>query len=185
MNVRESASFSVLPSVCGMVGGLAAGNAADYALFKLAGDGADGDGGDRDDDDVAEKRTRVRKLFQSIALLGPAACLHALSDLPPDAGAAQVLLGGAAGLQAFDAAGFGAAAQEKSGKKWAGLLYSVTSLPGVVLGSVSVSATGRLLDGMADAEGSGWTAVYQLNAAVCVVGALAFLLLYDAKKEFD
>ena len=89
------------------------------------------------------------------------------------------------GLQAFNAAGFGAATQEKAGERWAGLLYSITSLPGVMVGSVSVSVTGRLLDQMADAEGSGWATVYQLNAAVCVAGALAFLLFYDSKEEFE
>ncbi|KAL7529521.1 hypothetical protein ACHAWF_003012 [Thalassiosira exigua] len=174
LDVKESALFSVLPSLCGMAGGLTAGSAADFLLAKVSGDG----GGD-----YAEKRTLVRKLFQGIALLGPAACLHALSSLP-DRHVAQLLLGGAVGLQAFDAAGFGAATQEKAGERWAGLLYSLTSLPGVVAGSVSVSVTGQLLDMMADKE-SGWTAVFQLNAAICVVGAMCFLFLYDSKKEFD
>jgi len=76
------------------------------------------------------------------------------------------------------------ATQEKSGERWAGLLYSLTSLPGVLVGSVSVSITGKLLDSMGTNE-AGWTAVYQLNAAVCVAGALCFLLLYDSKKEFE
>lgn len=183
LNVRESALFSVGPSVCGAVGGLTAGYAADYILVKFAG----GDGNGRESEAVAiEKRTQVRKLFQSMALLGPAACLYLLSHLPAQAATAQVLLGGAVGLQACDAAGFGAATQEKAGARWAGLLYSLTSLPGVLLGSVSVSVTGRLLDQYAEVEGaSGWSVVYQLNAVVCVMGALAFLFLYDAKKEFE
>jgi len=179
LNVRESAAFSVLPSLCGMAGGLTAGNAADYILSRYVGDGND------DEAAAIEKRTRVRKLFQSIALLGPATCLYLLSNLPDQPTTAQVLLGGAVGLQAFDAAGFGAATQEKAGERWAGLLYSITSLPGVMLGSVSVSVTGQLLDKMAESEGSGWAIVYQLNAAVCVAGALAFLFLYDSKKEFE
>lgn len=177
LNVKESALFSVLPSVCGIVGGLTAGNAADYVLVKFAGS---------NEATATQKRTQVRKLFQSIALLGPAICLYFLSNLPDHASTAQGLLGGAVGLQAFDAAGFGAATQEKAGERWAGLLYSLTSLPGVVLGSVSVSVTGQLLDKMAGMEGSsGWTVVYQSNAAICVVGALAFLFFYDAKKEFE
>ena len=53
------------------------------------------------------------------------------------------------------------------------------------MGSVSVSVTGQLLDMMADKEGHGWTTVFQLNAAICVAGAFAFLLLYDSKKEFE
>lgn len=193
LNVKESAAFSVLPSVCGMVGGLTAGNAADYMLSRYATMSDDGEGNADDDEASAtltmvEKRTRIRKLFQSIALLGPATCLYLLSTNPEQASTAQILLGGAVGLQAFDAAGFGAATQEKAGERWAGLLYALTSLPGVMVGSVSVSVTGRLLDQMADAEGnygSGWALVFQSNAAICVVGALAFLFLYDSKKEFD
>jgi len=177
LNVKESAIFSVLPSLCGMVGGLTAGTMGDYVLKKSIGDEK------MDSKEAIRKRTQVRKLFQSIALFGPAACLYLLSSLP-DAATAQLLLGGAVGLQAFDAAGFGAATQEKSGEKWAGLLYSLTSLPGVLVGSVSVSITGKLLDAMETNE-AGWTAVYQLNAAVCVAGALCFLLLYDSKKEFE
>ena len=177
LNVKESAIFSVLPSLCGMVGGLTAGTVGDYVLTKFIRDEK------MDSEEAIRKRTQVRKAFQSIALLGPATCLYLLSSLP-DAATAQLLLGGAVGLQAFDAAGFGAATQEKSGERWAGLLYSLTSLPGVLVGSVSVSITGKLLDAMETNE-AGWTAVYQLNAAVCVAGALCFLLLYDSKKEFE
>jgi len=177
LNVKESAIFSVLPSLCGMIGGLTAGTVGDYVLTKFIGDEK------IDCEEAIRKRTQVRKLFQSIALLGPATCLYLLSSLP-DAATAQLLLGGAVGLQAFDAAGFGAATQEKSGERWAGLLYSLTSLPGVLVGSVSVSITGKLLDAMETNE-AGWTAVYQLNSAVCVAGALCFLLLYDSKKEFE
>ena len=166
-------------------GGLTAGNAADYILSRYTNEGGGGDDEKIDEDDMLEKRTREGKLFQSMALLGPAACLYLLSGLPERASTAQFLLGGAVGLQAFDAAGFGAATQEKAGERWAGLLYSETSLPGVMVGSVSVSVTGRLLDRMAGDEGSGWATVYQLDAAICVAGALAFLLFYNSKKEFE
>mmetsp|Transcript_29513 Transcript_29513/g.61465 ORF Transcript_29513/g.61465 Transcript_29513/m.61465 type:complete len:673 (-) Transcript_29513:69-2087(-) len=177
LNVKESALYSILPSICGMIGGLTAGNSADYFLSKIL---------EKTDEklEAVEKRTNVRKLFQVVALFGPAACLSLLSNIPDEVRIAQILLGGAVGLQAFDAAGFGAATQEKAGNRWAGLLYSLTSLPGVMIGSVSVSVTGQLLDMMPD-NASGWTAVFQLNSAVCIVGALSFLLFYDSKKEFD
>ena len=176
LDVKESALLSLLPSACGIVGGLAAGNLADYALVASA--------SDEDDASTAiEKRTAIRKVVQGIALLGPALCLYRLSSLP-DVSSAQLLLGGTVGLQAFDAAGFGAATQEKSGERWAGLLYSVTSLPGVLVGSVAVSVTGRILDASAVAA-EGWHDVYLLNSAICTAGALAFVLLYDSRREFD
>ena len=142
--------FSVLPSVCGIVGGLTAGTAADYILSKFCDD-------DQciDIDEATEKHTQVRKLFQGIALLGPATCLYLLSNLPEQASTAQVLLGGTVGL-------LGVATQEKAGQKWAGLLYSLTSLPGVMVGSVCVSVTGQLLDMMAD-KNAGWSAVQSLS----------------------
>jgi sugar phosphate permease len=176
LNVKESALFSVVPSVCGMVGGLTAGNVADYVLLKLEQDETDGKSND-------EKRTQVRKTVQSIALLGPAVCLFLLSNLPEHATTAQFLLGGAVGLQAFDVAGFGAATQDKAGPRWSGLLYSLTSLPGVLVGSISVSVTGKILDAVSD--GTGWVSVFQLNAAICAAGALCFVVLYDSKKEFE
>lgn len=175
LNVKESAIYSICPSLCGMVGGLTAGNLADFMLMKLSSGGEVG----------IETRTNVRKFFQSIALLGPATCLYLLSNLPEQAATAQILLGGAVGLQAMDAAGFGAAAQEKAGERWTGLLYSLTSLPGVMVGSLSVSVTGQILDMMSSEEGSGWATVFQLNSLVCVAGALCFLFLYDSKKEFE
>lgn len=169
-----------------MIGGLTAGNLADFILVKAVGDNDSKVGLDSQEKELyaIEKRTQVRKLFQGIALLGPAACLTLLSNIPEDVTTAQILLGGAVGLQAFDAAGFGAATQEKAGERWAGLLYSLTSLPGVMVGSLSVSATGQILDMMSD-NAAGWTTVFQLNAAICVAGALSFLLLYDSKKEFE
>ena len=176
LNVKESAVYSILPSICGMVGGLTAGNLADFMLLKLSSGGTI----------AIETRTNVRKVFQGIALLGPAMCLSLLSNLPEKASTAQILLGGAVGLQAMDAAGFGAATQEKAGERWSGLLYSVTSLPGVMVGSLSVSVTGQILDAMMTSEqGSGWATVFQLNSLVCVAGALCFLFLYDGKREFE
>lgn len=166
LNVKESAIFAILPSVCGAVGGLAAGKFADEAINRL---------GDNN-------RTAVRKAFQSVALLGPASCLFALSsDIPDQATTAQALLTGAVGLQAFDAAGFGAATQEKAGERWAGLLYSITSLPGVMIGSLSVYATGQILD----ATSQDWSIVFGLNAAINILGAAAFIGLYDSEREFD
>ena len=176
LNTKESAIYSIGPSLCGMLGGLTAGNLADFLLVKLS---------EENGSVTTETRTNVRKLFQSVALFGPATSLYLLSNLPEQAATAQLLLGGAVGLQAMDAAGFGAATQEKAGEKWAGLLYSLTSLPGVMIGSLSVSTTGRILDMMSSEKGSGWTAVFQLNSMVCVAGAFCFLLLYDSKKEFD
>ena len=169
LNVHDSSLFSVLPSVAGALGGLFAGAIADRLLKR----GAD--------------RTFVRKLFQGMALFGPAVCLSILTydisspTFETTPFLAQLLLTGTVGLQAFNAAGYGASAQEKAGDKWAGLLYSITSLPGVLVGSIAVYATGEILD----ATGQDWSIVFGLNVLVDLIGALCFVTLYDSNKEFD
>ena len=41
--------------------------------------------------------------------------------------------------------------------------------------------TGKILD----TTGQDWSSVFGINGAVDVLGGLAFILLYDSKKEFD
>lgn len=170
LNVKESAFLSILPSIAGAFGGLSAGFIADKVIASTG------------DETNSEKRTIIRKIFQAIALFGPASCLIAISsNIPEDAVTAQFLLMGTVGLQAFNAAGYGAGPQEKAGEKWGGLLYSITSLPGVIFGSVGVYVTGQILD----ATNQNWSGVFGLNAAIDVLGGLAFVLLYNSKKEFE
>lgn len=169
LNVKDSALLSILPSVAGALCGLTAGSSAD-AILRNFGDGSE------------EMRTNVRKIYQGVALYGPALCLATLSfNIPEQPWVAQTLLMGTVGLQAFNAAGYQAANQEKAGDKWTGLLYSITSLPGVMVGSFAVYLTGQILD----ATGQDWSSVFSLNAFVNVLGASAFVLFYNSKREFD
>jgi ACS family sodium-dependent inorganic phosphate cotransporter len=169
LNVKESAFLLVVPSIAGAVGGLSAGRIADSVIQNLE---------DVSDDDI----TRVRRIFQGVGLLGPAACLSILaSNIPEEPGVAQTLFAVAVGLQAFNAAGYGAANQEKAGAKWTGLLYSITSLPSVIFGTFGVYLTGKILD----ATEQNWSYVFGLNAFIYMLGGLAFVTLYDAQKEFD
>eukprot|EP00559_Dactyliosolen_fragilissimus_P001035 CAMPEP_0184860518 /NCGR_PEP_ID=MMETSP0580-20130426/5400_1 /TAXON_ID=1118495 /ORGANISM="Dactyliosolen fragilissimus" /LENGTH=139 /DNA_ID=CAMNT_0027357655 /DNA_START=156 /DNA_END=575 /DNA_ORIENTATION=- len=134
------------------------------------------------EDDTILKRTNVRKVFQGIAQFGPGVCLLALAqNIPEQPLAAQSLLTVAIGLQQFNVAGFSAAAQEKAGEKWSGLLYSLTSIPGVMFGSFGVYLTGLILD----ATGQDWSGVFGLNALIDFAGAMAFISLYNSRKEFD
>jgi hypothetical protein len=77
--------------------------------------------------------TTVRKVFQSIGLLGPAAVLASMAlNIPEEAWVAQLFFMAAVGLQSFNAGGFEAANQDLAGPKWTGMLYAVTSLPAVM-----------------------------------------------------
>ncbi len=136
LNVRESAFLSVFPSIAGAICGLSAGFIADNIISSLDSSSSTSSEGESNKVSV---RTSVRKAFQGLALLGPAACLIALSsNIPEDPLTAQALLMGTVGLQAFNAAGYGSSPQEKAGEKWSGLLYSITTLPGVIFGSLGV-----------------------------------------------
>lgn len=187
LNVKDSALFSIIPSVAGAVAGLSAGFIADKVLEKYASNTAVESIVGADNSITAtqlmeERRTQIRKIFQGIALLMPAACLLTLSsNIPQDPFAAQLLLTGTVGFQAFNAAGYGAAPQEKAGAKWSGLLYSVTTLPGVMVGSLGVYVTGVILDN----SDQNWSQVFALNGLVDIVGAIAFIILYNSRKEFD
>ena len=169
LNVKESALLLVIPSIAACVCGVSAGFLADNVVSRL-------------EVRTTEAVSNIRKVFQSIALFGPAICLATLAThIPEQPWMAQCLLTGSIGLQAFNAAGYGAANQEKAGEKWTGLLYSVTSLPSVWVGTFSTYLTGQILD----FTNQDWTIVFGLNALICVLGGTAFVALYDSSKEFD
>ena len=174
IGVRDSAWLSVLPSIAGAVGGLVAGNLADTVLRQQQ-EASNG---------IADEQilTNVRKAFQALALYGPAIALGALAwNIPEEPVVAQTFLMAAVGLQAFTAAGFEAGNQEKAGPKWAGLLYSITSLPAVIFGVTGVQTVGYVLD----YTGQDWSIVFGINAIVNIFGATAFVALYNSKQEFD
>lgn len=170
ISVRDSAWLSILPAVAGIAGNVCAGLLADTASKSSA-----------NPDDTAEK-TRIRKMFEAVALLGPALSLAVLAwNIPDEAWVSQVFLATTFGLAGFHTAGFETANQEKAGPRWSGLLYSVSSLPGVLMGTLGVYTTGLILDG----TGDDWRVVFAVNVIINVLGAISFLALYDSTKEFD
>ena len=170
LNVKDSAFLSVLPSVAGAASGLLAGYLADTIIKQ------------RNVNQGITDNTNIRKLFQGMALLGPCLCYFTLSqNIPSSPAQAQLLLTTSTALQAFNAGGYGPACQEKAGKKWGGFLYSITSLPGVMFGTLGVYITGRILD----ANGKQWDDVFALNSLVFAFGALWFIFFYNGKRELD
>jgi ACS family sodium-dependent inorganic phosphate cotransporter len=169
IGIRDSAWMSVLPSVSGTLGGFFAGYSADAAIRKLK---------PNDDNGIAN----VRKLFQCISQYGPAVAYGFLTmHLPGSPWGAQAFLMLALTLLPFSAAGNESAVQEKAGKRWVGLLYSVISLPAVMFGTLGVYVTGVVLD----MSGQNWSYAFGLNAIVMLLGATAFLTMYDSRREFE
>jgi ACS family sodium-dependent inorganic phosphate cotransporter len=169
IGVRDSAWLSVLPSIAGAAGGFVAGSIADSIIRNL-----------KESDEQAI--TNIRKLFQGMSMYGPAVAFAALAwHIPEDPRVAQAFLMAAVGLMSFGAAGNEVSIQEKAGERWVGLLYSVTSLPAVMVGTLGVYVTGQLLD-MTHQD---WSYVFGLNAFVNVLGGTAFVAWYDSKREFE
>lgn len=108
-----------------LIGGFVAGLSADYILRRMQ--------QEMPNEAHDDARTNVRKLFQGISLFGSAASLGVLAlSIPEEPWVAQTFLTASLGLLSFSAAGFDAAIQDKAGEKWAGLLYSVSTLPAVM-----------------------------------------------------
>jgi ACS family sodium-dependent inorganic phosphate cotransporter len=178
LNVRDSAMFSVLPSITGALCVLGIGKLADAIGKRLEVKVNAREDGREDESSSAS----LRKAFQLIAFGGQGLTLAALaSDIPEQAAVAQGFLMGAYGFSALSAAGFESGIQDKAGQRWAGLLYSVTSLPAVLFGTAGVYVTGRILD----QTNEDWSMVYGLNSMICFLGAAAFVALYDSKREFE
>lgn len=171
MSVSESAFLSLLPSLAGAVGGFLAGVSTDALVQRV-----------QARTDFVPILTRIRHSFQTVGMVGPAVALGLLAwDIPSQPWFAQCFLAAALGLQSFNAGGFEVAIQDKAGPRWSGLLYSVTTLPAVLVGTGGVFITGVLLDGTQQ----NWSLVFAINAFIYLCGAVAFISWYDARKEFD
>jgi ACS family sodium-dependent inorganic phosphate cotransporter len=169
IGVRDSAWMSVLPSVAGAAGGLIAGCVADSIIQNLK-------------ENDAQGIANVRKLFQCLSSCGPAVAFAGLAwHIPEEPRYAQAFLTVAVFFMTFEAAGNEVCVQEKAGARWVGLLYCVTSLPAVMVGTLGVYITGQVLD----ITHQDWSYVFGLNAFVYVLGAAAFLAWYDSKREVE
>lgn len=171
MSTADSSSASITPFAAGAVGALSAGAACD-ALVARAG----------------FSLTDARKLMQSVACGGPALALLALAalgsgwaGLPPlDRASAEAIFTFAIFCQACSAAGFGCAAQDIS-TRLSALLYGATSVAAVAAGAGGQYLTGWLLE----RNGRDFTPMFELTAAVELVGLLLWLRFWDSEKLFE
>jgi MFS transporter, ACS family, solute carrier family 17 (sodium-dependent inorganic phosphate cotransporter), other len=163
-----STDQSALSSVGPWVGGAILGSLAGYASDKLEEQGFD--------------RTKIRISAQSIALTVPAITLLLLSTTSAiTAESASVYFVTATASAAICVAGFGSSIQDicKS-SKLAPILYGITSVPAVLMGSSGVYLTGLLLDSFHN-----WNIVFQAVSLVYLLGALYYATNYTAEKSFD
>jgi ACS family sodium-dependent inorganic phosphate cotransporter len=164
LSVGDSALSAVLP----WIGGAVVGSASGYIADKLLQKGVD--------------KTLIRKCAQTFANVVPGIALIGLSvanDLTSDQ--AVTFFVASVSSAAACVAGFGSSVQDVCrNPKLASTLYSITSVPAVLFGSMGVYLTGVVLD----ATDQSWDLVFRGTAAVYFLGAAYYASQYEAKKLF-
>lgn len=51
----------------------------------------------------------------------------------------------------------------------------------MIVGTLGVWFVGQVLD----ATDQNWSIIFSLNAGISIIGAIAFVLLFDSKREFE
>jgi len=128
-------------------------------------------------------KTLVRKFFQSFALVVPAVTLLSLSmapaDLTSEDAVAYFVL--AVASAAVCVAGFSSSVQDVcASSKYVSIVYSLTAVPAVLMGSLGVYGTGVVLD-----LTHSFTLVFQGMAVVYLLGAMFYAFNYEAKKVIE
>lgn len=122
--------------------------------------------------------TRVRKLMQSIGFAGSAAALLVVGYVESAPAAIFVMSVGSA-LGAFAMGGFGVNHLDIA-PRHAGLLMGLSNTAGTLPGVIGVYASGLIL-----AWTGSWALVFQVAAAVNVVGLLFYLAFASGERLFD
>ncbi|MGE0624126.1 MAG: ACS family MFS transporter [Pseudomonadales bacterium] len=122
--------------------------------------------------------TFVRKLLQTIAFGGLAACLFLIPMVESAWAAIGILCLG----KVFSAAGVGGfnVNHMDIAPRHAGTLMGITNTAGTIPGIVGVYVTGLILE----LTGS-WALVFQVTAAVTAFGMVFYLLFASGEKQFD
>lgn len=132
-------------------------------------------------------QTQTRKLMQGVASFGPAACLlklaaeshTAYSNPGSHVTEAVVLVTAWLALGGFSAAGYGSNHQDLS-KKYSGMLFGLSNGLASVAGSISIYATGLILN----KSNNDWGLIFDLASVMYIVGALVYIKFASCEEEF-
>lgn len=152
--------MTMIPHVTSLLGLLVAGQMADRMLAAGL--------------DVA----RVRKTMQVIGCSGSAISLLVVGEVE-SAGLAIAVMSVGTGLGAFVTGGF-AVNHMDIAPRHAGTLMGITNTAGTIPGVVGVYASGLILQAT-----DSWAVVFQVAAAITVVGLVTFLAFGRGEREFD
>jgi ACS family sodium-dependent inorganic phosphate cotransporter len=171
VDIAHSAAFCLVPFIATVFATNAAGHVADRLI----------------NNNILTK-TQTRKLMQSVASLGPAACLlrlafthEAAGDDPAGNGLADavVMVTAWLALGGFSAAGYGSNHQDIS-SKWAGIMFGLSNGLASIAGSASIYATGMVLHQTHD-----WSLIFESAAVMYIIGAGVYLKWGSAEQYFE
>eukprot|EP01041_Mallomonas_annulata_P011426 gene11426-23898_t len=164
LSTQDSSFSSVLPWIAGTLCAAGAGVLSD----KLVTNGVD--------------KTTVRTRMQAFAFMFPALLLLILATNDNIVSSqAEIIFILSCGIQSVSAAGFGSSVQDicKS-SKYTSIIYGITSVPAVLLGSTGVYLTGVIME-----KYNNWDIVFGMTAVVYMFGAVFYSLTYRADKIFE
>ncbi|KAG7666654.1 hypothetical protein KSW81_000427 [Nannochloris sp. 'desiccata'] len=171
VDVAHSAAFCLVPFIATVLATNAAGHVADRLI----------------NNNILTK-TQTRKLMQTVASLGPAACLLRLAftheaavDDPAGNGLADavVMVTAWLALGGFSAAGYGSNHQDIS-SRWAGVMFGLSNGLASIAGSASIYATGMVLHQTHD-----WSLIFESAAVMYIIGAGVYLKWGSAEQHFE
>ena len=127
-------------------------------------------------------KTQTRKLMQSVASFGPAACLLQLAGCHnPDSHVTEAvaLVTAWLALGGFSAAGYGSNHQDLS-KEYSGMLFGLSNGLASIAGSVTIYATGLILN----KSNNDWGLIFDLASVTYILGALVYIKFASCEEEF-
>mmetsp|Transcript_25077 Transcript_25077/g.32552 ORF Transcript_25077/g.32552 Transcript_25077/m.32552 type:complete len:586 (-) Transcript_25077:241-1998(-) len=160
--LARSSTSSTFPFIAAIICGNLGGIMADYLISQ-----------------EILSTTNCRKLFQTLACVGPAVCMHLLAQVPDSSQDAILLFTAAGGFGAFGSSGHAAGTQDLA-KKYTGTIYGATSALAVLAGSAGTYVTGVLLD-----QTGQFSTIFEITAAVYLAGAAWFVTQFESKRVFE
>jgi len=124
--------------------------------------------------------TGVRKLFNAVGFLGPAACLVGTGYIECNAAAAVTLIVIAVGLSGLSMAGWGVNHLDLA-PAYAGTLMGITNMIATIPGFVGPSVVGALT--YKNQTRKAWRNVFFVSAGVYVFGTIFYCIFGSGKKQ--
>ncbi len=151
---------SMLPHLAPMAGLLTMGYFSDRLLARV------------------KNVTRLRKVMQTIAFGGLAACLLGVAEVTSATAAIGLMCLG----KIFGSFGMGGHSVNHLdiGPRHAGTLMGITNTAGTIPGIIGVYVTGLILDAT-----NSWALVFQVTAGVTLFGMVFYAIFASGEKQFD